>query len=218
MRKMVFIIVGVVGSISLFFIFLPRGSEHDLVRKFRIDTVKFGPFVEYIPQTGTVEIDTGLSKTWVIVPIDEFYIKRIVVGLRATASLHDQEYNLRITEVDHNVSQGRFQVIMSFDKPRPIVKAGQMVRLRIELSDPSDEVMLPMGDFYKDTGGHWVFVVNSNNLVVRRSIKLGRKSGSQYFEVLHGLKPGDRVITSSYEYFFDRDSIPLSEIAEFYER
>jgi HlyD family secretion protein len=67
-----------------------------------------------------------------------------------------------------------------------------------------------MGGFYKDTGGNWVFVVDGGR-AVRRDIKLGRKMGSEYFEVLEGLKPGDKVITSSYENFGNNEVLILSE-------
>jgi len=75
------------------------------------------------------------------------------------------------------------------------------LRLRIELGQSSEELLLPMGGFYKDTGGNWVFILDGDNRAIRRDIKLGRKMGSEYFEVLDGLKPGDKVITSSYENF-----------------
>jgi HlyD family secretion protein len=82
--------------------------------------------------------------------------------------------------------------------------------LRIELGQSSEELLLAMGGFYKDTGGNWVFVVDGDR-AVRRDIKLGRKMGSEYFEVLEGLKPGEKVITSSYENFGNNEVLILSE-------
>ena len=76
----------------------------------------------------------------------------------------------------------------------PGIRRGQSLRLRIELGQSSEELLLPVGGFYKDTGGNWVFVVEDGNRAVKRDIKLGRKMGSEYFEVLEGLKPGEKVI------------------------
>jgi len=92
------------------------------------------------------------------------------------------------------------------------IRRGLSLRLRIELGQPSEELLLPVGGFYKDTGGNWVFVVEDNGTrAVKRDIKLGRKMGSEYFEVLEGLQPGDKVITSSYENFGNNEVLLLNE-------
>jgi HlyD family secretion protein len=95
------------------------------------------------------------------------------------------------------------------DTPPGIIR-GLSLRLRIELGQSSEELLLPVGGFYKDTGGNWVFVVEDDNRAVRRDIKLGRKMGSEYFEVLEGLEPGDKVITSSYENFGNNEVLLLN--------
>jgi HlyD family secretion protein len=136
------------------------------------------------------------------VPIDELYLPRISTGLQATTDFAGKTYALKITYVYPNITNGRFEVDMNFDGETPQgIRRGQSLRLRIELGQSSEELLLPMGGFYKDTGGNWVFILDGNNRAIRRDIKLGRKMGSEYFEVLEGLNPGDKVITSSYENF-----------------
>lgn len=218
MRKALYFILGLVACFVIYQFLRPSKGEY-YPQKLTISTVHFGVFREYIPQTGEVVIDSGLVKSIrIVVPIDEFYIDRIKVGLKATTSIQDKEFQLRITDVNPEIAEGRFHVNMSFTDSIPTVSAGKSIRMRIELGDPSNQLLLPMGGFYKDTGGKWVFVINSNDQVIRTNIKLGRKSGSEYFEVLEGLKPGDRVISSSYEEFAELDSIPLSEVAEYYDQ
>ncbi len=136
------------------------------------------------------------------VPIDELYLPRISIGLHASTSFAGKDYNLIIQYIYPNITAGRFEVDMDFDGETPQgIRRGQSLRLRIELGQSSEELLLPVGGFYKDTGGNWVFVVDATgDKAVKRDIKLGRKS-PDYFEVLEGLKPGDRVITSSYENF-----------------
>ena len=100
---------------------------------------------------------------------------------------------------------------MNFEGETPQgIRRGQSLRMRIELGQSSEELLLPMGGFYKDTGGNWVFILDSENHAVRKDIKLGRKMGSEYFEVLEGLKPGDKVITSSYENFGTNEVLVLN--------
>jgi HlyD family secretion protein len=145
------------------------------------------------------------------VEIDELYLPRISEGLRATTTYAGKDYELVITYVYPNVSNGRFPVDMNFvgDVP-PGLRRGLSLRLRIELGQSSEELLLPVGGFYKDTGGNWVYVLEADgNRAVKRNVKLGRKN-TEHFEVLEGLKPGDRVITSSYENFGNNEVLVLN--------
>jgi HlyD family secretion protein len=136
------------------------------------------------------------------VPIDELYLPRIDIGLTATTDFAGNTYTLAISYVYPNIVGGRFEVEMEFvGQTPPGLRRGLSLRMRIELGQPSEELLLPMGGFYKDTGGNWVFILEADDRAVKRKVRLGRKMGSEYFEVLEGLKPGDRVITSSYENF-----------------
>lgn len=144
------------------------------------------------------------------VPIDELYLPRISTGLKATTTFNNKDYTLEITYVYPTIQNGRFDVDMHFvgDTP-PGIRRGQSMRLRIELGQSSEELLLPVGGFYKDTGGNWVYVLDGEDRAVKRNIKLGRKN-TEHFEVLDGLQPGDRVITSSYENFGDIEVLLLN--------
>jgi len=140
------------------------------------------------------------------VPIDELYLPRISEGLGATTTFAGQSYKMKIIYIYPTITGGRFEVDMEFDGESPEgIRRGQSLRMRIELGQSSEELLLPVGGFYKDTGGNWVFVLEEgSNKAVRRNIRLGRKN-TENFEVLEGLEPGDRVITSSYDHFGDNE-------------
>jgi HlyD family secretion protein len=144
------------------------------------------------------------------VPIDELYLPRITTGLHATTSFNNKDYTLEIMYIYPTIQNGRFDVDMNFvgDTP-PGIRRGQSLRLRIELGQSSEELLLPVGGFYKDTGGNWVYVLDEGNRAVKRNIKLGRKN-TEHVEVLEGLKPGDKVITSSYENYGDIEVLLLN--------
>lgn len=146
----------------------------------------------------------------VSVLIDELYLPRITEGLKATTPYAGKQYELVITYIYPNINNGRFQVDMDFVGEAPEgIKRGGSLRLRIELGQSSEQLLLPVGGFYKDTGGNWVFVVNeAGTQAEKREIRLGNKN-PDHFEVLEGLEPGDRVITSSYDNFGDNEVIVL---------
>lgn len=143
------------------------------------------------------------------VPIDELYLPRISTGQRATTTFNNKDYTLEISYVYPGVTNGRFEVDMNFVGEAPEgLRRGLSLRMRIQLSQSSEELLLPVGGFYKDTGGNWVYVVDGDR-AVRRDVKLGRKNPDNY-EVLEGLQPGDKVITSSYENFGDNEVLLLN--------
>ena len=164
-----------------------------------------GQSVNQTERLGQVDV---VGSYIVRVPIDELYLNRISPGLTAT---YKDVYELRITYVYPNVNNGRFEVDMEFvsDLPEGIVR-GQSLRLRIALGNSSEQILLAVGGWYKDTGGNWAFVLSSDGkMAEKRPCRMGRKN-TEYYEVLEGLQPGDRVITSSYDNYGDNEVLILN--------
>jgi len=140
------------------------------------------------------------------VGIDEHYISRIFAGLEGSFDFNGKQHKLRISRVYPEVRNGRFEVDMIFPDGTPTgIKRGQSSPIRLELGKAAQATLLPVGGFFSDTGGNWVYVLEgSGQRATKRSITLGRKN-PEYFEVLEGLKAGDQVITSSYENFGDNE-------------
>ena len=140
------------------------------------------------------------------VEVDEHYISRIFPGLEGSFEFNGKTHRLSVQKVYPEVTNGRFQVDMTFPDAIPEgIRRGQSVPVRLQLGKPAQAILLPTGGFFSDTGGNWVYVLNSNgDRAEKRSISLGRKN-PQYFEVLSGLSEGDQVITSSYSSFGEKD-------------
>ena len=137
--------------------------------------------------------------------IDEHYIARIDKGLRGEFDLGAATYALAIQKVYPEVREGRFEIDMEFDGVAPPdIRRGQTLHIRLELGALEEALLLPRGGFYQKTGGNWVYVVDGDgeSAVRRENIHLGRQNPEMY-EVLEGLQPGERVITSSYDNFGD---------------
>lgn len=140
------------------------------------------------------------------VSVDEHYLSRIFVGLSGSMEFNGKDYGLKIIKIYPEILSGRFEVDMKFDNGAPeLVKRGQSAPIRLQLGQPSQATLLPVGGFFSETGGNWVYVVgDGGKRASKRKITLGRKN-PEYFEVLEGLQPGEKVITSSYENFGDNE-------------
>ncbi|MCC5914124.1 MAG: HlyD family efflux transporter periplasmic adaptor subunit [Balneolaceae bacterium] len=142
--------------------------------------------------------------------IDEFYLARIADGLQGSFQFAGNRYGVEVSRVFPVIEDGSFEVDMRFTDEVPDgIRRGQTVRTRLELSDASTALLLPRGAFYQHTSGNWVFLVNEEEgRAVRQPVRLGR-GNNDYYEVLEGLSPGDRVITSSYDTFGEAEILNL---------
>jgi HlyD family secretion protein len=143
--------------------------------------------------------------------VDEFYLGRVAVNQVASAEVAGRQYRMRVSKVYPQVRNGAFEIDLQFIGAEPAdLQRGQTVQTRLTLGAPSQARMIPNGSFYNDTGGAWVFVVAPDGRsAVRRNVRLGRRN-NDYIEVLDGLDPGERVITSPYTGFAERDRLTLS--------
>lgn len=138
--------------------------------------------------------------------IDEHYIDRVVEGLQATFERQGETFSTVIRKVYPEVREGKFKADFKFDGEQPDnIRSGQTYYLNLQLGQPEEAVIIPRGTFYQKTGGKWIYVVNKEGTkAVKREIRIGRQN-PQYYEVLEGLEPGEKVIISGYETYGDSD-------------
>jgi HlyD family secretion protein len=146
---------------------------------------------------GQIDVLSGFK---VRADIDEHYISRIYNGLAGEFLFANKTYKLRIIKVFTQVTNGRFQVDMEFEGEKPQgIRRGQTLQIRLALSDETEALLVARGGFYQQTGGNSIFKLSDDGKTAYKvDIQLGRQN-PDYFEVLKGLNPGDKVITSSYE-------------------
>lgn len=158
---------------------------------------------------GQIDVTSGFKAR---VNVDEHYISRIFIGLGGECLLAGKSYKLTIKKVYTQVTNGRFQVDMEFNDSIPTgIRRGQTLQIRLALSDERNALLLSKGGFYQQTGGNWIFKVNeSGSMAYKIDIQLGSQN-PDYYEVLEGLKPGDKVITSSYENYGDIQELVLKK-------
>jgi HlyD family secretion protein len=143
--------------------------------------------------------------------VDEFYLSRVAVGQVAEVEIDGKTYELEVGKEYPDVRDRQFQIDLTFAHAAPPqIRRGQTVRMRLEIGQPADTLVLANGAFYDDTGGQWVFVVDeSGDFAERRAVRFGRRN-PEGIEVLEGLRDGERVITSSYETLERFDRIQFS--------
>ena len=144
--------------------------------------------------------------------VDEFYLGRVSVGQTATAEVDGKTYRMKVAKVYPQVRNGQFKIDLVFDGAEPTsTQRGQTIQAKLTLGDSSRAVLIPNGAFFNDTGGNWVFVVDKGgDSASKRQVQLGRRN-NDFIEVLDGLKPGERVITSSYSGLVDKDHLTFSD-------
>jgi HlyD family secretion protein len=155
------------------------------------------------------QIDSA-GRNKLVASVDEFYLGRVAPGQIATVEAGGKTYRAKVAKIYPQVRNGAFEVDLHFvGQEPPALNRGQTLQVKLTLGDPTPALLIPNGAFYNETGGAWVFVVAPDGgSAVKRPVRLGRRN-SDYIEVLEGLEPGERVITSPYTGFADKDRLDL---------
>jgi len=142
--------------------------------------------------------------------IDEHYLPRVENGKTGEFDLSGETYQLIVKKVFPEVKDGRFEVDLEFiDRIPAGITRGQTLHIRLDLGGISEAILLPRGGFYQTTGGNWIYILsNDEKTAFKRTIKLGRQN-PQFYEILEGLEPGERVITSAYDNYNNIDNLIL---------
>lgn len=192
---------------------LMKRKVDDLVVRAPIDgqltsmDAEIGQSINKGERLGQIDVTSGYK---VQADIDEHYISRIFIGQSAEATVNGKIHRLTIKKVYSQVRNGRFLVDMAFEDEAPEgIRRGQTLQIRLALSDETQAVLLAKGGFYQQTGGNWVFKLSEDgSTAYRNEVQLGRQN-PEYYEVLSGLEPGDKVVTSSYENYRDMQELVL---------
>lgn len=191
---------------------LMRKKVGDLVVKAPVDgqltslDAEIGQSKNKGERLGQLDVLSGFK---VRADIDEHYISRIYTGQRGTFVFSGKEYKLVIKKVFTQVTGGRFQVDMLFEEKVEGIRRGQSLQIRLALSEEKQAILVPKGGFFQQTGGNWIFKLNeAGTLAYKVDIRLGTKN-TEFYEVLEGLESGDKVITSSYDNYGDKQELVL---------
>lgn len=180
----------------------PMGGQLSFIKVTPGQQVGSGESIAEIKVLEQFKIHTSLS---------EYYIDRVTTGLPATVNYQGQKFPLRITKVVPEVKDRNFDVDLVFCDTKPDnVRIGKSYRVKIELGQPEEAVIIPKGDFFQYTGGQWIYKLNDGgDKAVKVPISIGRQNPLQY-EVLEGLKTGDSVIVSGYDRLGEAEEVIMN--------
>ncbi|HRC33630.1 MAG TPA: HlyD family efflux transporter periplasmic adaptor subunit [Bacteroidia bacterium] len=168
---------------------------------------EYGQSINKGQRLGQIDVMSGFK---VRAEIDEHYISRVFPDLQGEILLGEKTYHLKIKKVYSQVSNGRFQVDLVFiDAVPQNIRRGQTLQIRLALGDETKALLVNKGGFYQQTGGNWAFKLSADG---KKAYKVDMQVGRQnpdYYEILSGLKSGDKIITSSYETFGDMEELEI---------
>jgi HlyD family secretion protein len=170
-------------------------------------TPEIGQSISKGANMGQINVLTSYKVTAMI---DEHYIDRVRAQLTAKLERQGSEFDLFVRRVFPEVRNGTFKIEMIFKGKMPDnIRTGQTYYISLQLGQPKESVLVPLGGFFQETGGQWIFVVDpSGSFAIKRDISIGRKN-PKYYEVLDGLQPGEKVIISGYETFGKNNKLIL---------
>ncbi len=151
-----------------------------------------------------------LTSYKVTAQIDEHYIDRVRTQLTAKLDRQGSEFDLVVRRVYPEVRNGTFKIDMIFQGNMPEnIRTGQTYYISLQLGQPKEAILVPIGGFFQETGGQWIFVLDpTESFATKRNISIGRKN-PRYYEVLEGLQPDEKVIISGYETFGKNEKLIL---------
>lgn len=168
---------------------------------------EIGQSIQRGQNMGEINVLTSYKVT---AQIDEHYIDRVRTQLTATLDRQGKNYDLVVKRVYPEVRNGTFEIDMVFTDSMPDnIRSGQTYYTSLQLGQPKRSVLVPVGGFFQETGGQWIFVLDGEGKTAyKRDISIGRKN-PKYYEVLEGLTPGEKVIVSGYETFGKNERLIL---------
>jgi HlyD family secretion protein len=155
-------------------------------------TIQPGQMLKAGDQVGQVDSEGSWK---LVADVDEYYLGRVQIGQRASG---DNGLSLKVTKVLPAVTAGRFRIELGFvGAPPKGLNRGQTADIRVTLGSARDALVAPVGGWLDSGGGNSAFVLDADGRHARkRPIRTGARNPEQA-EILSGLQPGDRIVTSN---------------------
>jgi HlyD family secretion protein len=144
--------------------------------------------------------------------IDQYYLSRVEVGTPGKIMLAGKTFPVAVKRIYPEVVNDAFAVDIDFAGAQPPgLRRGQRLTIELSFGESTQALIVERGGFMQHSGGRWVYLIAEDGRSARRApVRFGRHN-PRYLEVLEGLRPNDRIVTSSYSTFNDVDELEFTE-------
>lgn len=156
-----------------------------------------------------VAVVADLSSFKVIGEVPEGSSDRVQPGAAVTIRISGAQFTGTVSNITPQARQGVVSFVVRLDNPRDSrLRSGARAELQVSFDYKSEVLRVPNGAFYKGEGDYRMFVFDSKDRAVRRSIRVG-DGNRDYVEILDGLKPGDKIIISDTEHYSNKNKLKI---------
>ena len=161
---------------------------------------------------------TSLDRLRVDGLVDESSAANIKAGQLVRVTIDDAPYKGQVTRVASQVVKGERAstvkvAVALLTRPQPLLP-NTSANLEITVGTRENVPSLPRGAYLSTGGELLVYVLSADGRsATRRQARFGA-SDAEHIEILGGLEPGERIVTSSYEAFKDQPQIEIAASGE----
>lgn len=177
-----------------------------------------GNYVQTSDPNGIVVI-TQMQPISVVFSLPEDNLPAIMKRLQSGATLPVTAYDRsqitklatgKLLTVDNqvDVNTGTVRMRALFDNQDEALFPNQFVNARLEVDVLHDATVMPTAAVQRGAPGTFVYVINADDTVAVRPVKLGTSEGERV-AVLSGLTPGDRVVVDGADKLRDGAKVEL---------
>lgn len=139
----------------------------------------------------------------------EGYLDRVGSGSKVVVKVGKTSLDGIITNISPNAKDGLVTFIVSLaESDAPCLRSGLKADINVLSDVIEDAVRIRRFPDYKKPGKYWIYVLTSDDTLTKTEVTLG-ESNWEYVEVISGLKPGDKVVTSDISKFNNNKNITL---------
>lgn len=156
-----------------------------------------------------VAVVSDLSSFKVVGEVPEGSSDRVQTGAAVTVRISGAQFAGTVSNITPQARQGVVSFVVRLDNPRDSrLRSGARAELQVSFGYKSDVLRVPNGSFYKGEGKYQIFVFDSENRAVRRTVHAG-DCNRDYVEILDGLQPGDKIIVSDTEQYNTKNKLNI---------
>jgi len=152
-----------------------------------------------------------LTRFEVDAEIPESYADDLGLGMVAEIIVGTERYAGQLVAISPEIANNQVSSRIRFTEETPgNLRQNQRLTTRILIEERPDVLTLQRGQFLESGGGRIAYVLDGEDLAIRKSIVIGARSLGAV-EVTDGLAEGDRVVISSIEQFRGVDTVLITD-------